>query len=140
MMANPPDVHPPPDVSSVTLASIDISLEYYLHHELLSPGETVQPETLSFRRRIYGASSQLLESQIVQTPMDRSGPAADEYFRLLELGLQKLFVSNSTKDPKVRVSNDTILKSLPLVAPAVFSPGYREVRFFLCRIHISINY
>jgi hypothetical protein len=163
VMANPPDVCPP-DVLSATLASIDVSLAYCLHHEHTTQAQdssysefdhfqrefphlsidpnlkaTVQPETSSLMPGhsiwldtiLHGTSFQPLESQIPHTPGNGLDPSSDEYFRLFELGMQRLVISNSIKDPKIQVSKDATLKSLPDIAPAIFNSGHREVSCFL---------
>ena len=169
-MTNPPDVCPPPDVLSAALASISVSLEYFIHDEHMTQAQdlfnfefdflqnefpyltfesnfetSMQPEILSSMPGYiwpetvrHETSSQSLKSQIPHTPGNRPDPAHDEFFQLLELGMQRLVISNSIKDPKIRVSKDATLKSLPDIAPAVFNTGHREVSLFSAVIAFEV--
>jgi hypothetical protein len=60
---------------------------------------------------------------------DGSDPSLEEVLRLFDLGIQRLVISNSIKDPTISVSQQATLKSLADISPAVFDLGYRDVSF-----------
>jgi hypothetical protein len=107
-MINPPDLCPPPDVPVAILTSIDIQLEYQLCGE-----STPQAQGFSF-------------FDLDTLGQELSIPC-EQRLRLLEIGIQRLFISSSIKDPTIRVSKQASTKSLTDMFPAVFSPRYRDV-------------
>ncbi|KAJ5373384.1 hypothetical protein N7517_005390 [Penicillium concentricum] len=145
-MTNPPDARPPTGVPVATLASIDVQLEY-----IFQPRRIPQvQEYFKLKVGLLGQESstfcspRLLEtmadvailqredpteipgSQSSCISGDESDPSCEELFRLFNLGVQRLFISNSIKDPTIRVPQQVTIKSLAGISPAVFDPGYRD--------------
>lgn len=50
-----------------------------------------------------------------------------DLLQLLDFGLQRLTISASIKDPQIQEFGTNTLQNLSKIAPAVFSPGYRDV-------------
>ncbi|KAJ5229616.1 hypothetical protein N7489_010324 [Penicillium chrysogenum] len=148
MMTNPPDACPPPGVSIATLASIDVWLEYRFQgkdipqsqdpSELevgLGQGSSVfhgpqRPETMTEVAILQAVHDEdfheAIGSQFSCISGDGSDPSLEELLRLFDLGIQRLVISNSIKDPTISVSQQATLKSLADISPAVFDPGYRD--------------
>lgn len=51
----------------------------------------------------------------------------DCFLQLLDLGLQKLIISTSSRSARIRIVGKDTLQNLPQLLPAIFNPGYREV-------------
>ncbi|CAG8891098.1 unnamed protein product [Penicillium egyptiacum] len=148
MMASPPDACPPPGVPVATLASIDIRLEYCFQAKdmpeaqdcsksevgLLGqessffPGpQMLQSMTgVAILQEVHEVSSEALGSKFSCISGDESDPSCEELFRLFDIGIQRLVISNSIKDPTIWVSQQATIKSLADISPAVFDPGYRD--------------
>lgn len=147
---NPPDTCPPPGVPVATLASIDIRLEYRFHAKDISQSQDCSnlESGLLGQQPFVGASSPVLD-RMAEDPMlhpthdedssevlgpqtacisgDGSDPSWEELFRLLDLGIRRLVISNSIKDRVIRVSQQDTIKSLGDISPAVSNPEYRAV-------------
>lgn len=148
-MTNPPDVCPPPGVPVATLASIDIRLEYRVHAKDISQPQDCSNMEIGLlgQEPSVGASSQVLDRMAEAAMLhpthdedsealgpqtacisgDGSDPSWEELFRLLDLGIRRLVISNSIKDRAIRVSQQDTIKSLADISPAVFNPAYRDV-------------
>ncbi|KGO68481.1 hypothetical protein PITC_071060 [Penicillium italicum] len=145
-MTKPPDACPPSGVPVATLASIDIQVEYRfqakdiprardcskLEIDLLGQEQSVGVGFQGLARMAKAAtlhgegSSETLESQTACISGDKSEPSCEELFRLFDIGIQRLVISNSIKDPTIRVSQQDTIKSFADISPAVFDLGYRD--------------
>lgn len=149
-MTNPPDACPPPGVPVATLASIDIRLEYRFNAKDISQSQDCSNLGIGLlgQEPSVGASSQVLDRmteaamphpthdedssgalgpQTACISSDRSDPSCEELFRLLDLGIRRLVISDSIKDRTIRVSQQDTINSLTDISPAVFNPAYRDV-------------
>lgn len=148
-MTNPPDARPPPGVPVATLASIDVRLEYRFQAKDVSQAEdcSVLEVSLLGQGTSVVSSPHVLEEMVetkILLPMHdensyaavrqqtvrisgKRSPSSEELFRLFDLGIQRLIISNSIKDPTVSVSQKSTIKSFADIFPAVFDPGYRDV-------------
>ncbi|CAG8176370.1 unnamed protein product [Penicillium nalgiovense] len=148
MMTNPPDAFPPPGVPVAILTSIDVRLEYRFQgkdiprpqdrSELdvgLGQGSSVFPgpqllgtmTEVAILQPVHDqGSSEAIGSQFSCISGDGSDPSFEELLRLFDLGIQRLVISTSIKDPTISVSQQATLKSLADISPAVFNPGYRD--------------
>ncbi|CAI7667079.1 unnamed protein product [Penicillium viridicatum] len=148
-MTNPPDACPPPGVPVATLASIDIRLEYRFHTKdisqsqdcsnlgigLLGQEPSVDTSSQVLDRMAEAAmlhpthdedSSGAVGPQTACISRDGPDPSWEELFRLLDLGIRRLVISNSIKDRTIRVSQQDTINSLADISPAVFNPAYRD--------------
>ncbi|KXG52524.1 uncharacterized protein PGRI_088080 [Penicillium griseofulvum] len=148
-MTNPPDACPPTGVPVATLASIDVWLEYnfpdnnipqaqdYSRLEVglleQEPSAVPHPQLLETGTGVAilqavpsEGFSEALESQSCCISEYQSNSSCDELFRLFDLGIRRLIISNSIKDPTIRVPQHGTIKSLADLYPAVFDPGYRH--------------
>ncbi|KAJ5214417.1 hypothetical protein N7449_001586 [Penicillium cf. viridicatum] len=148
-MTNPPDACPPLGVPVATLASIDIRLEYRFHAKDISQPQDCSDMEIGLlgQEPSVGASSQVLDRMAEAAMLhpthdedssealgpqtacisgDESDPSWEELFRLLDLGIRRLVISNSIKDRAIRVSQQDTIKSLADISPAVFNPAYRD--------------
>lgn len=100
-----------------TVSSIQFSTDGNTHLEEIRQTRSRQPE--------------YLKAQISHTSVDGFNSFHEEFFRLLELGMQRLIISNTIRDPDIRVSKKATLSSLPDVVPAVFEAGHQEVSLLL---------
>jgi hypothetical protein len=50
-----------------------------------------------------------------------------QFLDLFDFGLQRLFLSRTTKNHHIKVVGKNKLQNLSLLAPAIFNPEYREV-------------
>jgi hypothetical protein len=55
--------------------------------------------------------------------------------RLIDIGLRKLIISPTARDRQIKVAGEDTLKCLSDLVPAVFNPGYREVKLNFHLIH-----
>lgn len=151
-MTNPPNACPPPSVPVATLASIDVRLEYRFHARDISQSQDYSNSGIGLLEQepSVGACSRVLD-RMAETPTlhathdedssealgpqtagisgDGSDPSWEEIFRLLDLGIRRLVISNSIKDRTTLVSQQGTIKSLAGIFPAVFNPAYRDVSF-----------
>lgn len=149
-MTNPPDACPPPGVPVASLASIDVWLEYRFQAKDKSQAQNCSKLEVSLlgQEPSVVASPQVLERMaeaVILQPMhdegssedlgsqtacisgDGSDPSCEGLFRLFDLGIQRLILSNSIKDPTICVSQHATTRSFADIFPAVFDPGYRDV-------------
>lgn len=157
VLQNPPEAHAPPGVSVITLASIDIQLEYEypsrptqrfcdllalhvdsmmdLHQRDYPKMETFAVAALRMTEREPEAVSHEpeLEQSAETSPTlfetsEGSTPTSPMWLQLLDLGLQKLTNSARVRSRRIRTfSKEDTLQRLPRLFPAVFNPGYRDV-------------
>ncbi|KAJ5446906.1 hypothetical protein N7445_001727 [Penicillium cf. griseofulvum] len=148
-MTNPPDACPPTGVPVATLASIDVWLEYNFHakdipqaqdYSTLEVGLLEQEPPVFRHPRLLETGpdveilqpvpsegfSKALRSQSCCISGNGSNPSCDEPFQLFNFGIQRLVISNSIKDPTIRVPQQGTIKSLADLYPMVFDPGYRD--------------
>ncbi|KAJ9491083.1 hypothetical protein VN97_g2149 [Penicillium thymicola] len=148
-MTNPPDACPPHSVPVATLASIDIRLEYRFHTKHISQSKGCPDLEIGLlgQEPSVDTSSQVLdrlaEAAVLHPTHDKDSPEAlglqtacisgdgsdkswEELFRLLDLGIRRLIISNSIKDRAIRVSQPDTIKSLADISPAVFNSAYRD--------------
>ncbi|CAI7564776.1 unnamed protein product [Penicillium glandicola] len=148
-MTNPPDACPPPGIPVAILASIDVRLEYHFpardipqaqEYSELKVGILGQQSSVFSSSQLLettaevsilqpvhdGVPSEAVRSQSSYISGDVSHPRGEELFRLFDLGIQRLLISNSIKDPTVCVSQKVTIKSFAGIAPGVFDPGYRD--------------
>lgn len=155
-IVNPPDACPPRNAPATTLASIEISMEYCFHeeqdfqvsdfsyHEPLFPQR--EPSSFEFELELEAmAESQLAHEFVWLEGMDREAFSqrieprdncthtgnlenfSDNVLQLFEFGFQKLIISKGARSPKIWVSSEDSLSSLPDIAPHIFKSGCREV-------------
>ncbi|KAJ5907842.1 hypothetical protein N7495_000524 [Penicillium taxi] len=110
LLHNPPDAQPPPDVPTVSLAEIELSLQFSIkpgkrRHKLLLPLD--------------------LPGDLNPTS---AGPATCPYLVDIgvDSGLQRLTVHAPTKDFGIQVVGEDTLKTLSDQAPVIFNRQYRE--------------
>ncbi|KAJ5811093.1 hypothetical protein N7447_010609 [Penicillium robsamsonii] len=146
LMTNPPDACPPTGVPVAILASIDVRLEYIFQPKSIPPVQEYFKLEDSFLGRESSAfgSPRLLGTMADVTILEHEGPtgiqgsqsfyisggesdsSCEELFRLFDLGIQRLVISNSIKDPTIRVPQPATIKSFAEISPAVFDPRYRD--------------
>lgn len=162
-MKNPPDAHAPMGTTTVTLAAIDISLQYGMaeemcHQQVFQVAPLKEPlnqawytpchyptgarepadtniyldnkDVGCFLTGHFGLFSPDAGPYSISGYEDAGGSqpsSLQSMFHLLESALQRLIFSTGTKYPHVKIVGENRLQSLSKLAPAVFSPGYREV-------------
>ncbi|KAJ5502197.1 hypothetical protein N7463_005071 [Penicillium fimorum] len=145
-MTNPPDACPPTGIPVAILASIDVRLEYIFQPKSIPQVQEcfklevgfLGQESSAFRSpRLletmadvtilqHGGPTEIPGSQASCISVGESHPSCEELFRLFDLGIQRLFISNSIKDHTIRVPQHATIKSFADISPAVFDPGYRD--------------
>lgn len=148
-MRDPPDAHPPLDMPTLSLAAIDVCLEYGLSKTPLRHGECKgdsQLHSFDYVPQSYTAGVQEKsaanafsnDNEAATFLMDHRGPvdcttgqeddskSLQAMFLLLELGLRHLTISSKSKITGIKIVGDERLKCLSKVAPVVFSLAYHE--------------
>jgi hypothetical protein len=151
-MTNPPDACLPTGGPVAILASIDVWLEYNFPAKNIPQAQDYSELEVGLLKQVPSAFrrprpletgagganlqvvpsegfSEVLGSQSCCISENQSNPSCDEPFRLFDLGIQRLIISNSIKDPTIRVPQNGTIKSLADLYPVVFDPGYRHVGF-----------
>ena len=147
-MTDPPDACPPPGLPVATLALIEVRLEYRFQAKNISQTEDCSRLEVGLGQgpSVYASPhvlEEMVETTILQPMRDQNSseavrqqtactsgdrlPSSEELFRLFDIGIQRLIISNSIKDPMIRVSQQATIKSFADIFPIVFDPGYRDV-------------
>lgn len=91
-----------------------------------------EPEILSVQHETF-----FLEQETEQ-PLPPHWPTSnisEVMLRLIDIGLRKLIISPTARDRQIRVAGEDTLKCLSDLVPAVFNPGYREVKLNIHLMH-----
>lgn len=145
-MVDPQDVPPPPHIWTMSLAAIDIYLDYSLLslqtegkiNEICSSAGwcsevevEVGVEPLPYSHAMVGHESsnyfpELSNGHSISATLADNQPSS--FFQLLSFGLQKLIFAGALKSPQIQISGKDTLQALSKLAPAIFNAGYRDVR------------
>ena len=147
-MRDPPEAHPPLDMPTVSLAAIDVFLEYGFSETPLCHGmceDNSQLHSFDYVPQGYtaggkgksAANTSLHGNETATLMMDHRGhvttgqedgsKSVQSMFLLLELALKHLTVSSKSKIAGIKIVGDERLTCLSTICPVVFSLGYREV-------------
>ncbi|KAJ5113405.1 hypothetical protein N7456_001939 [Penicillium angulare] len=138
-----PEIPPPPDVPTMVLSVIEISLEYdYSFREAYNPPDlTIDSDRIpQSAKLLFAPQPDLATDPELNRWMPFDTFAEDDclhwekntdynigpHLDLIDLGLQKLIISSAPKIPRVRVLGEDSLQNLHKLAPGIFNRDYRE--------------
>lgn len=159
VLQNARDGYPPLDVPSITLASLDIHLEYSypapLEERFCDLMASNTDPMISVDQWLYASKIETVAVAALTVSAPEARPAFDHasghfnpsrprlqtgspgntisvsqtLLQLLDTGLQKLIISSRSRRPQTRAVGKNTLHNLPRLFPAIFNPGYREVSY-----------
>ena len=142
-IVNPQVAPPPPNILTISLAAIEIYLEYTtfppqgeeeineecFFTEWCSEAE-VERETLPYTHTMGWNQASNPPSELksgFSMPATPADSQPSPFSQLFDFGLQKLIFAGAAQPRQIQIIGKNTLQDLSKLAPAIFSAGYRDV-------------